>query len=154
MRFKSKQDLSALTKFHNQLKQLSGLEVTYGYYDDETHYSGLTMAHLAAIHEFGWNNLPERNFIYSTQLSFRNDLNKHIKSLMNDIIAGKGSTSGLNRIGKSGVEAIKFTIDAGTFSNNKVSDNWAKVKGFSDAMIHYGDLQDATKFKVGKRTED
>jgi len=28
MRFKSKQDLSALTKFHNQLKQLSGLEVT------------------------------------------------------------------------------------------------------------------------------
>lgn len=149
MKRTSKQDLSAFENFFNDLNELSTKEVEYGFYDDK-HYSGLNMATLAAIHEQGWHNLPERNFIYTTSIEFKADLSKLTKRLMNDIINGKGYTKGLERIGRAGAEKIKFTIDAGTFSNPKVSKPWAEVKGFDDAMKHYGDLKNAATFKVVK----
>lgn len=149
MKFKSTQDLSALTSFHNGVKELCKFQVEYGYFD-EAHYSGLNMATLAAIHEQGWNGLPQRDFIYSTQMVFRNDLPKLNKSLYGDIAAGKGHKAGLDRIGKAGAKKIRYVIDGGHFSNNRVSDSWAAIKGFSDALIHYGDLRAASTFKVSK----
>lgn len=149
-KFKSEQDLSALGNFHKQVKQLESREVNYGYFD-ERHYSGLNMATLAAIHEQGWNGLPARDFIYSTQINFTKDLQRLIKRLFSNIANGISSESGLSSIGKAGAEKIKYTIDTGTFSNNKVSEQWAETKGFSDALIHYGDLRNAATFKVSKR---
>lgn len=149
MAFKSKQDLSALIAFHREVNELAKYKVRYGYFD-EHHYSGLNMATLAAIHEQGWGNLPERNFIYSTQLAFRGDLNKHYRMIFNSIIGKKGFMSPLQKLGKAGERAIKMTIDTGHFSNNKVSQMWAGVKGFDAAMVHYGDLRAATTFKVSK----
>lgn len=147
MKFKSTQDLSALESFYNQVKELAGFEVQYGYFD-EVHYSGLNMATLAATHEQGWNGLPQRDFIYSTQLAFKGDLQKHLTKMYRNMIAGKGYRADLNAIGKAGVKGIKQTIDSGHFSNNRVSESWASVKGFSEALIHYGDLRAATTFKV------
>ena len=147
MKFKSTQDLSALESFFNQVKELAGFEVQYGYFD-EVHYSGLNMATLAAIHEQGWNGLPQRDFIYSTQQAFKDNLKKQLTKMYANMISGKGYRSGLEAIGKAGVRGIKQTIDTGHFSNNKVSASWAAVKGFSDALVHYGDLRAATTFKI------
>lgn len=138
-----------MVAFHKQVNELAKYKVRYGYFD-EPHYSNLNMATLAAIHEQGWGNLPERNFIYSTQLAFRDDLTKHYRMVFNSIIAKKGFTAPLQKLGKAGVRAIKMTIDTGHFSNNKVSQSWAEVKGFEEAMVHYGDLRAATTFKVSK----
>ena len=148
--FKSEQDLSALENFYKQVKQLEKQEVNYGYFD-ERHYSGLNMATLAAIHEQGWNGLPARDFIYSTQINFTKDLQRLTKRLFRDIVNGIGPQNGLEAIGKAGAKKIKYTIDTGTFSNNKVSAKWAETKGFADALIHYGDLRNAATFKVSKR---
>lgn len=153
MAFKSTQDLSALTSFFSQVKELAKFTVKYGYFDDH-HYSGLNTATLAAIHEQGWSGLPERNFIYSTQASFRKDLNKHFKMIFRDIINKKDFSRPLQKLGEGGVRAIKVTIDSGHFSNNKVSESWSEVKGFSEALVHYGDLRDATTYKVTKLKED
>lgn len=150
MKRTSTQDLSELERFYNTLNELSHLEAEYGFYD-EAHYSGLNMATLAAIHEQGWNDLPERNFIYSTSVQFRADLNRLTKQMMEEIIRGEGYQKGLQRIGNAGAKKIAFTIDAGLFTNNKVSDKWAAVKGFSEAMKHYGDLKAAATFKVVKK---
>lgn len=149
MKFKSKQDLSALTHYFKQLTELSEKEVEYGFYD-EKHYSGLNMATLAAIHEQGWNGLPERNFMYSTSVSFTVGLQKHVKNMHRAIVQGKPFTPYLERIGKAGADSIRYTIDLGTFSNPKVSKDWAAVKGFDDAMIHYGDLASAATYRVTK----
>jgi hypothetical protein len=128
---------------------MSKNEVEYGYFDTP-HYSGLNMATLASIHEEGWNKLPARNFIYSTSINFKGDLNKLTKTLMADIASGVGWRKGLERIGKAGVRKIAYTIDTGTFSNPKVSKDWAAVKGFDDALKHYGDLKSGATFKISK----
>lgn len=146
---KSYTDISELERYFSQLTELAEKEVEYGFYD-EKHYSGLTMAYLAAIHEQGWNNLPERNFMYSTSLHFRENLTKHIKRMHNGIIQGRGFNSYLQKIGKDAADSIRFTIDQGSFSNPKVSKDWASFKGFDDAMIHYGDLSSAATFQVVK----
>lgn len=147
MKYTSKQDLSAFNEFYSEVKELSKYQVRYGYFDD-VHYSELTMATLAAMHEQGWGNLPERNFIYSTQMAFKGDLNKQLKRMYRGIIAKKGFRSYLDELGKKGVKAIKQTIDTGKFSNPKVTQEWANVKGFSEALVHYGDLRAATTYRV------
>lgn len=146
---KSFTDISELKRYFSQLSDLAEKEVEYGFYD-EKHYSGLNMATLAAIHEEGWNNLPERNFMFSTSLHFQEGLLKHIKRMHNGIIQGRHFSSYLEKIGKDAADSIRFTISTGTFSNPKVSKDWASYKGFDDAMIHYGDLSSAATYKVVK----
>lgn len=146
---KSTTDISELKRYFSQLSELAEKEVESGFYD-EKHYSGLNMAQLAAIHEQGWNNLPERNFMYSTSIHFQEGLLKHIKRMHNGIIQGRTFQPYLEKIGKDAAESIRFTIDQGSFSNPKVSRDWASVKGFSDAMVHYGDLASAATYRVVK----
>lgn len=146
---KSTTDISELKRYFSQLSELAEKEVESGFYD-EKHYSGLNMATLAAIHEQGWNNLPERNFMYSTSIHFQEGLMKHIKRMHNGIIQGRDFKPYLEKIGKDAANSIRFTIDQGSFSNPRVSKDWASVKGFDDAMIHYGDLASAATYKVVK----
>lgn len=150
MAFKSKQDLSELGKYFDRLKDLEGTAVEYGFYDEDKHYSGLTMAYLAAIHENGWHNLPERNFIYSTSIHYKSGLKKRLQSMHRAIAQGRPVKVHLQNIGKDGADSIRMTIEQGSFSNPKVSKDWASVKGFDDAMVHYGDLGAAAKFKIVK----
>ena len=128
MAFKSKQDLSELGKYFDRVNDLAEQEVEYGFFD-EAHYSGLNMATLAAIHEEGWNNLPERNFIYSTSIHYKGGLHKHLQNMHRAIVAGRPATTYLKKIGKDGADSIRMTIAQGSFSNPKVSTDWAKVKG-------------------------
>lgn len=146
---KSFSDIAELERYFDQLTELSKKEVESGFYDDK-HYSGLNTATLAAIHEQGWNNLPERNFMYSTAIHFQEGLSKHIKRMHNGIIKGSGFSSYLERIGRDAADSIRFTIAQGSFSNPKVSKDWASFKGFDDAMTHYGDLADSATYRVVK----
>ena len=146
---KTTQDLSELENYFSSLTELATKQVEYGFYDEQ-HYSGLNMATLAAIHEQGWHNLPERNFIYSTAALYNENLSKHLKNMHKAIVAKRPYSPYLQKIGRDGAASIKYTIQQGTFSNPKVSRKWAAVKGFDDAMIHYGDLSEAATFKVVK----
>ncbi|WWT49284.1 hypothetical protein [Escherichia phage vB_EcoM-LTH01] len=146
-------DFSVMDHYFDQLSELETKEIEVGFFD-EAHYSGLNMATLAAIHELGWNNLPERNFMLSTSIHYRGGLIKNLKRLNDDLLKGKSYSPALKKIGKDYADSIRFTIDQGTFSNNRVSTAWASYKGFSDAMIHYGDLSDAAKFKIVPLTKD
>lgn len=146
-------DFSVMDHYYDQITELEGKEIEVGFFD-EPHYSGLNMATLAAIHENGWHNLPERNFMLSTAVHYRGGLYKNLAKLHSDILKRKPYTAALNKIGKDYADSIRFTIDQGTFTNNRVSSEWASVKGFSDAMIHYGDLYSSAKFKIVALTKD
>lgn len=149
MKFKSTQDLSALENFNKQVVELTKERVEYGYFDTP-HYSGLNMATLAFYHEYGGKYLPERNFMYSTSFLFKDKLHKHLRSMYKAMVAGKNFRQYLKAIGKSGAEQIQYTISQGAFSNNKVSKDWAAIKGFDDALVHYGDLRNAASYKIVK----
>ena len=149
-KFTSKQDLRQFENFFKAVKVLDYRQVTYGFYD-EPHYSGLNMATLAAIHEEGWNGLPARSFMTSTSILFAKDLKRFQKDLFAYFAAGgQDATPIFNMIGKAGAKKIQFVIDSGKFPHPTVSDSWADVKGFKEALIHYGDLKSAASFKVSK----
>lgn len=146
----SKQDLSQFENFFKAVKILDYRQVTYGFYNDK-HYSGLNMATLAAIHEQGWNGLPARSFITSSAIMFSKQLNRFQKDLFTYFAAGgKDPTPIFNMLGKAGAKKIQFVIDSGKFPFPTVSDQWAGVKGFKEAMVHYGDLKSAVSFRVTK----
>lgn len=148
LRAKTKVDMSGLRRFEKRLKDLCSKEVEAGFYDDP-HYSGLTSAQLMTIHEFGYGNLPQRNVMLSSALSFKYDITKYVKQVYKSVVfRGTSSEIALKIIGKKLQETISFVIDAGTFSNNTVSSDWANTKGFEQAMIHYGDLRDSAKYKI------
>lgn len=150
VKFTSSQDLRQFENFFKAVKVLDYRQVTYGFYDDP-HYSDLNMATLAAIHEQGWNGLPARSFMTSTSILFAKELNRFQKDLFTYFAAGgQDPTPIFNMIGKAGANKIRFVIDAGKFPHPTVSDSWADVKGFSQALIHYGDLKGAATFKVTK----
>lgn len=145
---KTKVDLSGLRKLEKRLKDLCSKQVESGFYDDP-HYSGMTTAQLMTIHEFGYGNLPQRNVMLSSALSLKYDIPKYIKQVYRNVVfKGQAAEVSLKYIGKKAEESIKFTIDAGTFSNPKVSPAWSEVKGFDDAMIHFGDLRDSARYKI------
>lgn len=144
----STQDLSQLENFFKGVQRLEGKTLSYGFYDDP-HYSGLNTATLAAIHEQGWNGLPARTFMTSTAVAFRKDLERLQKELFGHLAAGGASPDPfLKKIGREGADKIRFVINAGLFPNNMVSDAWADVKGFKDAMYHYGDLKESATFRI------
>lgn len=151
VKFTSSQDLSQFENFFKAVKVLDYRQVTYGFYDDP-HYSGLNTATLAAIHEQGWNDLPARSFMTSTSVLFAKDLNKLQKELFVYLATGgKDPTPIFNMIGKAGAKKIRYVIEGGLFPNNIVSDAWADVKGFKEAMFHYGDLKSSATYKISTR---
>lgn len=142
---KTKLDLTGLRKFEKKLQALCSKQVESGFFDDP-HYSGMTTAQLMNIHEFGYGDLPQRNVMLTSYLSFRYDYNKYIKNVYRSVMFSNASVDAkLNYLGNKYTETIKFTIDAGTFSNPIVSKSWASTKGFSDAMYHYSDLKDSAR---------
>lgn len=145
---KTKVDMSGLRRFERRLKDLCSKEVEAGFYDD-SHYSGLTTAQLMTIHEFGYGNLPQRNVMLSSALSFKYDVSKYVKQVYRNVVfKGTSSEIALKVIGQKFRDTIVFVIDAGLFSNNTVSSDWANTKGFEQAMYHYGDLRDSAKYKI------
>lgn len=154
MKFKSEQNLSQLENFYKAVRQLDYRQLSYGFYD-EPHYSGLNVATLAAIHQQGWGGLPERPFMTSAAIAFNKDMQRFQKQLFGQLVSGADPDSVLRKMGQAGANKIKFIIDSGSFPNNTVSDSWAGVKGFSEAMYHYGDLKNSATFKLskGKKSE-
>lgn len=153
MKATTKMDMSGLRRFEKRLQQLVKTQVEAGFYDDP-HYSGMTTAQLMNIHEFGYGNNPQRNVMLTSSLSFKYELPRLIKNVYRSIVvAGKMPETALKVVGQKYVETIQFTIDAGTFSNPKVSPAWAAVKGFDEAMIHFSDLRDSCKYKVTQNAE-
>ena len=150
MKFTSKQDLSKLENFYKAVKTLDYRQVSYGFYGTP-HYSGLNDATIAAIHQEGWNGLPARNFMTTSHIAFQKELKRYQKDLFTYLaLGGRDPTPILRMIGKAGAKKIKFIIDSGSFTNNRVSAAWAAEKGFSEAMFHYGDLKNSATFRISK----
>ena len=145
----SKTNFKQLDRFHRELLKLESKTISYGFYDEE-HYSGLNMATLAAIHNFGWNGLPVRNFMETAFVFYNAELPKQMERLLRALSRGASPDTVLKQIGKGGAEAIKFVIEAGMFSNPTVSEQWAQEKGFNEAMRHYDVLLESATFRIGQ----
>lgn len=153
-KFTSEQDLSAFMRLGDNVKKLDNKTLEYGYFE-KRHSSGLNYATLAAIHEYGWNKLPMRNFMTSTAILFRPELEKAITKLFSDIASGTSAEIALARIAVKATKKIEFVIDQGLFSNPKVktkTQKWRQSVGTNNpsnsALFHYGDLKKGAEWRI------
>ena len=147
MRIKCDVDISKFVAMQKEIEDLDDVSVGW---NNEKHYSGLNMATLAAIHSEGWHDLPRRSFMESAHVRIQAKMQYLNKMLMQYIYKGQ-TAKGLDFIGREYGKLLQDVLYAGDFSNNTVSKQWAGVKGFSDAMRHYGDLIDAVKYFIGNK---
>ena len=102
-------NLKRLDRFYKELVRLESKTITYGFYD-EPHPSGLNMATLAAIHNFGWNGLPVRNFMETAFAFHSTQLQTLTEKLLRAMARGSSAEAILKQMGDTGAKAIQFVI--------------------------------------------
>lgn len=111
---------SGIGKFWNAVHELGSLGyVKVGVLDDggpgsEKSKTGLTVARIAAIHEFGSGKIPERSFMRSTFAEQRPKYVRAIRGLIRDALLGKiAPVQTLQTLGLRLASDMKRKITAG-----------------------------------------
>ena len=148
-------DMKELNKFLKRLEQVDKYSVEYGYYPEQTHHSGKSLAEIAEIQEYGDDemNIPPRPFMAQTdeymERRFQSD-NKWKQSLW-DYLKGKGRINQFYRgIGLLGVDGIQTVINRQDFVD--IKEWWRRWKEVyathSDILRETGSLYNNAKVKV------
>lgn len=160
MKVKSKttSDQTQIKSLLRRLKSLDSHCVEYGYYEEDKHPSGKSMAEVASIQEYGdeETGIPSRPFMtqaqeYSSQLmeidsKWRGDLWKYLSG------NGQIKTFLYKQAEDYGKESIQFVINRQHFEENAPwwRDYKSKTYGHTDILRATGTLYDNVKFKVKK----
>lgn len=141
----------------NRLKALNGLEAEYGYYTEDQHPSGMSMAALAEIQEYGDDiNIVPRPFMaqtddyvaqrYEVDFSWRNDLWNFLSK------GGQAKTFLKNQADTYGIDSIQIVLNRQDFEDNAV--RWSAYKerkyGYTQILWETGALYEGAKSKVVK----
>jgi phage gpG-like protein len=96
--------------------------------------SGLTMAQLGAVHEFGAGNVPQRSFIRSAMTTHRDDVMRLLENvlrrgLQNQIVALSAELDGVGAVG-TGYVVEQFNLSG--------SPAWAPLSSYTLARREHG----------------
>jgi len=81
--------LSKVNKKISEYEKIGGMSVEVGLPSDRIHNpSGLTLAELGAIHEFGTEKIPERSFLRSVTILKKTEIKKTMEGLAKKSIEG------------------------------------------------------------------
>lgn len=138
--------LRHLERAYSKWKKLESKTIEYGFFDD-SHYSGLNVATLAFYLDSGTTKILPFNFMLKAALSNERSMTKNLAKLNKAIMTGKTDYDKvLEDIAKQATEYLQQHMRHGGYTVR--SEAWAKEKGFSDALYHYGDLIEAASYKV------
>jgi hypothetical protein len=148
----SGEGFATLAKRAAELKRLN-LVAKVGVMSEETHErtSGLSVAQLAAIHEFGAPraNIPERSYIRSTYHAEQDALRQMARTLVQRVLMGKmEAEQALNLLGMKLANAIKRAITTGDGIPPPLSPDTIRRKGSSRPLVDTGRLLGAITWKV------
>lgn len=91
--------------------------VEVGFFASAKYMDGTPVAYVAAIHEYGWGNVPERPFLRASIEKMRDELVPTIKAAINPETMSVDSRLA-NRLGSQAVGIIQSTISDGSFEPN------------------------------------
>lgn len=137
-----------LLAFRRALATAGASAVAVGIHEDAGMHkdSGLSMAELAAIHEFGLGNVPERSFLRSWASERGEELViERAKMIESDLLKGQ-ATQTLNKLGLLAVGEIQQRMALGTPPPN--TDATIARKGSSVPLIDTGALRQSITYKV------
>lgn len=134
-----------------RFKNGSGHQVKVGILRDSGKHDGsdLTVAHIAAIHEFGAPNanIPERSFMRATMDEKSSEIAALAKKLMRGVVEGKSSeTTALGLLGAFIQSLFRAKINSGLKPPLKPAT--ISRKGSSKPLIDTGQLINSIDFEV------
>lgn len=138
-----------LRKLEKKLSRLTAKKVKVGIVEDSTHSSGISMAELAAIHQFGapGAGIPARDFLRAPIQDRKAEQIRVTAAVAKAIVAGAMSIDrGLDIIGIWGEATVKAAIRDGISPANRPAT--IAAKGSSTPLIDTGELHDAISHKV------
>ena len=140
-----------LRKLEKKLSGLVAKRVKVGIVEGAgNHSSGISMAELAAVHQFGSpaNNIPARDFLRAPLESAKAEQIRVTTMVAKAIIhTGMPIEKGLDVIGIWGEATIKAAMRAGDIKPSNAPSTTAR-KGSSNPLIDTGELHDAVSHKV------
>jgi hypothetical protein len=152
---KVKCDMKELERFLKRLQQVDRYSVEYGYYPEQSHHSGMSLAEIAEIQEYGDDemNIPARPFMQQTTdyMDLQYQSRGNWKQTLWDYLKGKGTITQFYRgIGLQGVDGIQTVINRQDFID--IADWWRQWKEkyakHSDILRESGSLYENAKVKV------
>lgn len=109
----------------------------------------IPLAKIAAIHEFGAKNIPQRSFIRSTYDENKDKIGRMTEIIIRGVILGKHpAQDGLNQIGNYIEGLVKKKIKNGPFV--PLSPATIKRKGSSKPLIDTGHLRQSIRYVIVK----
>ena len=131
-----------------EMKKAANLAVEVGVQAGETTQDGKTdLATIAAIHEFGTDNIPSRPFTRESFDQHVNELDKFMQGIGGRIIVNRISASqGLNLVGQKMTGIIQKKIVDGPWAPNAPAT--VKQKGSDRPLIDTGHLRQSIRHVV------
>ncbi len=142
-------DLGAEEFFKAVKNMKSGPYVKVGILEEAgNHESGMSVASIAAVHEFGSTdgNIPERSFIRATMDENKGYFTEVTKRMLVEIMFGGEIRKALGFIGQTIASEIKKRITKGIPPPNKPST--IRAKGSSKPLIDTGRLRSSIAHEV------
>lgn len=120
-------------------------EATGRIYED-----GATVLEVAATHEFGLGNSPQRSFLKMPQELKKEEISKFIRLRLIKVLDGKNSVSeGLGLIGVYNVNIIQDAFTTSGFGKwAPLDDSTVSAKGKSKPLIDTGTLKNSISYEV------
>ncbi len=141
---------TGLRKYRERAERLSrGKSVTVGVHGDAGGgYETISVLELAAIHEFGLGNSPERSFIRAWVEENKDEIQQMIARMGEAIQAGKlAEGQALEQLGLWAQGNIQARISQGIPPPNAPST--AAAKDSSTPLVDTGQLKSSITYKVG-----
>lgn len=136
------------------LKKLNNAYTAIGFFSKDTNSEGALMAAIAAVHEFGWGNSPERSFMRAWFDGNKKKIEQMQNKLYNQILIGRISPeTGLKRLGEWAQGEIRqFIIELKDPPNKAVT---IAAKGSSSPLIDTGQMVNTVRHEefYGRKPE-
>lgn len=133
-------------KAHGQ----SGTAIAVGFFESARYQDGTPVAHVAAIHEFGAGNAPERPFFRASIRRMETELLPTVRSHI-DKTTKAIDLNAANRLGAQAAAIVQTTISHEAYSpNTPNTPETIERKGSSTPLIDTGRMRQSVTWRVFK----
>lgn len=148
------QTLKELDRYLKSMQEMKSKHVAVGVLGQdagETYEDGATLGQIAAIHEYGRGQNPERSFLRMPQELKRKDIASFIELRFNKVLAGESVDRALGLIGLYAVNISKEAFSTGGFGNwPALSSYTIAQKKSSKVLVDTGRLMNSVHSEVRK----
>lgn len=107
-----------LRKINKNIKVYAKLSVQVGYYTGSTYPDGTPVSAVAAWHEFGTSNMPQRSFMRAAMKEYEAEIKKATEKATNLVATGKEDP-------EKAMQIVARTIAFAMYKKLSSADSWA-----------------------------